>query len=238
MADQRAGSNLMPLSLTKARHVQVITMEPPLAYTRTTGNKSIHCSKRVLMDAFLKIRQGSRWLLRNISWNIQAEPTHCLILGRPVLQSLGYDNKKMLEAVCARAGGYRDVRKASEQEGIEKSTDGSIATLLRESMRHNRTSAEDDCIRDDYRCAEFRCDAKEEIIAKLNIHVDDALKDGFPTYKKNQLKTLLSHIHVFKKRLGETLCEDYSNKDQTRSEDTANQSQGALISSGTEEVYG
>lgn len=71
-------------------------------------------------------------ICRSIAQKIPEEKILCLFLGGPVLQSIGCDNGKVLEAACERTDGTIDVERASELDGEEGIFEGSIAALFEE----------------------------------------------------------------------------------------------------------
>lgn len=55
---------------------------------------------------------------------------------------------------------------------------------------HNGTLAEDDGTKDDYKCAEFGCDAEEEIAKELEKCAKDAIDNGLPNLLTGSLEQL------------------------------------------------
>lgn len=115
-ADYGADANPIPLKvleqiLMNIPSVQVTPLTPSLVYTSITGAEAAHFSKKDAIDAYLKIGQRSSFL-RNIFWTVPAETMPCLILGKPVLKSIGCDKKKMPEVACERNSGSIDVKRA------------------------------------------------------------------------------------------------------------------------------
>lgn len=61
-----------------------------------------------------------------------------------MLESIGCDNRMMMEASCQRHGGVIEVAEILQDDGNEKSEVGKIASLFGESQSHNKASAEAD----------------------------------------------------------------------------------------------
>lgn len=69
-------------------------------------------------------------------------------------------------------------------------------------MFHNRISAEDDGIADDFECVALGCDSEQDLIKELDIRKEEAISEILPTERKNQLGQMLhKHVSVLNLRL-------------------------------------
>lgn len=66
------------------------------------------CDKPVSFNTELHIRNGKALLIRNLKWLIAVDPVDEYVLGRRVMEALGLDSKKVLEALSDRYQGTVD----------------------------------------------------------------------------------------------------------------------------------
>lgn len=103
MSDQGADSNIMSECLLKwvqkeAPNLQIKALKPVQIKKGVTEEPLLTCRWQIRVDIFLRIRQRSRLILRNIVWKVSTENDQIPIIGRRVLESLGYENREMLLA--------------------------------------------------------------------------------------------------------------------------------------------
>lgn len=83
----------------------VSVLGPMHVHIGILSGAALYCSERVTMNVYLNISHGLLLYTRDILWKIPQKSIPCVILGRPVLQSIGCDNREMLEAFCHRHDG-------------------------------------------------------------------------------------------------------------------------------------
>lgn len=74
-SDEKGDKNVTPLILlkeilAKVQNTKATAMEPLHVYIRIAIDRSIHCSKRVTVDIYRKVRNVSSLHLRNVTWKI------------------------------------------------------------------------------------------------------------------------------------------------------------------------
>lgn len=204
LADQGADANLLPPDVfEQLRHSSEVTvnpLRPSRNYKTISGDTCVHCESEIISDVQLKIRHGSNLILRNVRWHVSNEKLESAILGRAVLESLGCDNRTMLEAAISKYDGDVDVAKRLTQEEMER--EGSIAALYGESLYHSGAD-EEDGLENIEEQAEFGDDPPSLIQAELEKRVEEAVQSGLSAKgKKRLLATLAKFPDVFKLRLG------------------------------------
>lgn len=116
MADQGADYNFIAAVMMRNIREGIPSVGTKVAnslhvYRRVTGEPCSTCSTAVIMDVYLRTRNGSGRILRNIEWNITKESIANPIIGRRVLESLGCNNREMFPAAKSKHGDDIDVTK-------------------------------------------------------------------------------------------------------------------------------
>ncbi|CAN8074420.1 unnamed protein product [Agarophyton chilense] len=122
MADQGSDVNLIPEDILKtvqssAPGREVRELNPPHVYTgigKTSGE--VCCTHQVVMDLYLRIRHGTRLVLRLIPWKNAKVKSESVIIGRHLLQAIGCDNKALLTAACDKHNRVINVPQAMEDD--------------------------------------------------------------------------------------------------------------------------
>ena len=116
MTDQGSDITAIPQSLLKmicstGLDVEEISFSKTRRYNPIvkTKNVEVTCSKKVKLDAILRIRHGSKLILRNVWWNVTNEDIPFCLFGRLELEALGLNNKIMLQAAADRLDGVADM---------------------------------------------------------------------------------------------------------------------------------
>lgn len=81
-------------------------------------------------------------------------------MGRRVLETIGFDNKRMPEAACEKGSGMMEFEKELDASRHIDEIEGVLVGLFGELMFHNMRIADDDGTIDNDVCIEFRHDSK------------------------------------------------------------------------------
>lgn len=101
--------------------VRPLVFSVALGQGRDGANIDILCHKNAVLDAELHVRHRPMLILPNLSWPVADQPMAEPLLGRPILEVLGLNNKKILAAAADRLHGGIDMRTAL-QEAAERGT--------------------------------------------------------------------------------------------------------------------
>lgn len=194
LTDQGADVNLMPKTLFEELNraggiTKTTILVPPRTMTGIGEPANITCKKRIVADVQLRIRHGSALLVRNVSWYVSEQEFKNAIIGRPLLEQLGCDNKTILEAAKDQHDGTIDAAEMP-QEGT-RNTDDRIQALLAEAIFHSAGGIEEDGLGDDDIYIDMGDDPEEHIVAELEKRVDDARKKGLSKEGAQRLRDIL-----------------------------------------------
>lgn len=92
----------------------VVKLDPPRNFEMAAKNldgslTTITCTHAATIDTELHIRHGSALVLRNLRWLITPQVVDEPLLSRPLLEALGFDCHKVMQAAADRFGGSVDV---------------------------------------------------------------------------------------------------------------------------------
>lgn len=123
------------------------------------------CSRNIYFDVYLTIRHGTILVLRNTDRRVAKELMSVPIIGRRVLEPLGYDYYKLLETLRDEYGDDINVPIRPVADGNEETRerDGNIIALSGESAFHNNVSIENDGLRTRRTCVDFEDDTRGEV---------------------------------------------------------------------------
>lgn len=87
------------------------------------------------------------------------------------MESIGRDNRKLMEAACHRHWGAIEVAITLQDDEYEKSEAAEINAILGESLFHNKASAQEDGLDDLEECADYGDDTPEDIQLEISQRV-------------------------------------------------------------------
>lgn len=150
-ADLGSDINLLPpdvlsVLISERADVNITVFNVPrqygMAVQTSTEDKPIYveCDRSVTTTTELHIRHGTSLSLRNVTWLVAKQPTAEPLLNRPVLEALGLDARKALEAACDRYQGNVDVTELLSEPAYRE---GTVACLMSSGMYHSTIATED-----------------------------------------------------------------------------------------------
>ena len=87
-----------------------------MAATTPDGAEAhITCNQILTVDLELHVRHGNSLVLRNTVWYVTEQHITEPLLGRPVLEALGLDTRKILSAAADKFSGEVDVSSLMQQ---------------------------------------------------------------------------------------------------------------------------
>ena len=145
----------------------------------------------------LKIRHANHLLLRNVEFLVSKQETEHTIIGRPLLESIGCDNKSLLAAAVDKYGGVIEASEvvANDENNPEA---GSISVLLDDGVYHSAGGFEADGLEEDDIYIDLGEDDESEIIKELDKRVFEARDAGLSEEGQKTLKELLDdNLSIF-----------------------------------------
>lgn len=115
---------------------------------------------------------------------ISDEAVDHVVIGRHILDHIGCNNRKILEAACNENNGVYEMKNAEEAQTQDTQT---VASLVQNGVFHNSGSFEDDGISDDI-FVDLGEDSEEALRAELYKQVEEARKNGMSEKGVNVLK--------------------------------------------------
>ncbi|CAN8061292.1 unnamed protein product [Agarophyton chilense] len=205
-ADQGSDVNLLAKSIFQgiteaAAGVKAEKLVPSLVYSGiSTGppkQAEIECTERVSLDVQLRICHGSKLLLRSLEWDIANADLEYVIIGRPVLQSIGCDNKAIIAAACDKNDGEINIPDALETDAKNRraQANGTIASIMRAGMYHSTAAEGEDGLEDTKVYIDLGEDDPQVLEDTLQKRVQEAKKNGMSTQRVQELANFL---HEFK----------------------------------------
>ncbi|CAN8071777.1 unnamed protein product [Agarophyton chilense] len=206
LADQGSDVNLLPKSIFQgiteaAPVVKAEELVPSRVYSGiSTGSPKqaeIECTERVSLDVQLRIRHGSKLLLRSLEWEIANADLDYVIIGRPVLQSIGCDNKAIIAAACDKNNGEINIPDALETDAKNRRAQekGTIASIMKSGMYHSTAAEGDDGLEDTKVYIDLGEDDPQVLEDTLKTRVQEAKQNGMSAQGVQELADLL---HEFK----------------------------------------
>lgn len=132
-------------------------------------------------------------MLRGIDWFVSDEEIEFAIIGRPVLEALGCDNRKILTAASDKSGGVIDIPKDLKGRLQEKYS-GSVSAIFLNNLDgvyHSHGGVEQDNIPEGNVYLEVGEDEKGECEEYLEKAVMDGKGTGLSNQGFNALQNLL-----------------------------------------------
>lgn len=127
----------------------------------------------------------------------------CPVIGRRLLESIGCDNRIMLQAASNNNGGVVDISKTVDHDDDIAKNESRIALLFWELLYHNSIINDEDGIDERFECLEFGDDSQLKIDEKLLKRVHEAEKEVMSKRGCKKFQALLQgHKSVFKLRIG------------------------------------
>lgn len=105
LKDRGSDTNLLRKKILEKIHetmpdIEMTQLRAPHDYKSVSGQQIITCAKQVVLDLRLKIRHAAGLMLRNIVWKVPHEPIKICVLGRSVLEAIGYNNRRIIQETC------------------------------------------------------------------------------------------------------------------------------------------
>ena len=200
LADNGSDTNLMPPAVFKQLQeacptLTVITLEPAHCFNPIGSGPQITCKKKAKADTQLRIRHGTKLMLRDVEWLIPEEETECTILGRPVLQAIGCDNRALLSAACDKHSGVINVPEALRkyQEDPSNKHNGTVAAMfsMQSGVHHSEGGLDGhDMLDDSDIYIDLGEDDPNELSAALAEAIRKAKTNGLSTAGAERLESL------------------------------------------------
>lgn len=206
LTDQGSDTNLISSSVFEAMKKagfkgKVTILVPPHKYQGVSKENVITCRRKITADLNLRIRHGTSLLIRNITWRVSDEESDNVIIGRPLLEAIGFDNQQILEAACDNHDGIIDAAELNQ----ESKPSERVASLLTEAIFHSAGGYENDGLEEDDVYIDLGEDPDEDIVAEIQKRVDEAKSNGLSPDGVKKLRTLLfDNKAVFRIRLGKS----------------------------------
>lgn len=125
-------------------HIQTTSCSPSQIYHGVTGDPCLACDIEVKLDVFFELQQESNMKLRIITYRGTEEGIAPLIIGRRVLEWLGFNNNEILMASREKYKYGIDVTERLVRHGTKEESERKIAALFGESFFHNDRNMEDE----------------------------------------------------------------------------------------------
>ena len=172
--------------------MKVETLQKPrkfyMAASLPDGNPAVMIiTKTVTLNMELHVRHGTAIVLRNMKWLVTDQHMTEPLIGRPILQALGLDARKILQSAADRLNGSFDF--SSILQNDEKPT-GTVARLF-EGIYHSSGGVDDHDLRDDDGWLDIGPDSPTEKEKIINSKVDSAMENGMSKQGASQLRDLL-----------------------------------------------
>lgn len=114
---------------------------PTQKYTGIGGSEIV-CHVKVRLDIHLRIIHGTSFVLRNVIWRVAENEGSNVIIGRPLLESLGINNRGLSEAACDKQGGVVDTQGLNQEHSTAEQR--KVCLLLKDTVFHSAGGAEGD----------------------------------------------------------------------------------------------
>lgn len=180
--------------------VKATTLDPPHIYngisTTTSQNSSTRCTKVTTLDVQLGIRHGSQLLLRSVEWKVEQPNLDYVIIGRPILQSTGCDNKAIIAATCEKNDGVINVPEVLEADAKKRraETEGTIASIMKTGVYHSTATEGDGGLEDTQVYIDLGDDDPQVLDEALKKRVDEAKQNGMTQRGAEKLTSLLDEF--------------------------------------------
>ena len=219
LADGGGDDNILPSSLLQqiAKINGAVRVEA-LPHTECFGQvfkdaPELTSKRKMDLDVDLKIRHGSKLLLRNVVVKISDQDTEFVILGRPVLEALGINACDILEEVCDKFSGVVNVdsligkdRKDRHESDTNNGRQKTLASVLaRDQMDvfHSQGDQGNDHLEDENVYIDIGDDPDSDLDETLNNLVMEAQGNGLSEAGLERLRELLQKYRkIFRLRLG------------------------------------
>lgn len=155
----------------------------------STGTAKVICGKTVKADVELRIRHGASLLLRNVEWAVSDQQAEHVLIGRPVLEGLGLDTKKNLEAASDKHNGIVNV-----PEILPKGKDlkgGTLAKITRDDGIFHGRNGDDGFADDDDIYIDLGEDSNEKLHNTLAARIKKTKENGLSEKGAKQLRHMV-----------------------------------------------
>lgn len=204
MADQGSDANVLPPTVLDALKkatpgLAVEELKPPHSFDFLDQSSGIVCHKRVVADVQVRIRHGTKLVLRNITWHVSDAPTKVVVIGRRVLQAIGCDNKAMLAASCDKNDGVINIPEALAADKAARASKGTIAALVDGGVFHSDEGGEEvDALDESGVYVDIGEDSEKDRDAELESAVQRAQQQGLSDSGANTLRQIIDkHRAIF-----------------------------------------
>ena len=160
------------------------------------------------LDVELRIRHGSKLLLRKVTWKVVEEEIEYYILGRPLLEALGINARDFLEQASDKFSGFINIDsllKSAEENTSEfgPKTMASVMNATQMDIYHSQGIDEEDHLEETDIYNDLGDDTEEDLDDALMNMVQEAKGNGLSEKGCQKLERLLvSFTKIFKIRLG------------------------------------
>ena len=214
LADGGGDDNLLPSSLlqriTKVDStVSIITLTCPETFRQIgSGTQPLTCARKVELDVELRIRHGSKLLLRKVARKVAEEEIEYVILGRPLLEAPGINTRDLLKQVSYKFSGVINtdsLLKSAEEKTSEggPKTVASVMNATQMDIYHSQGIDEEDHLEEMDIYIDLGHDPEEDLDEALMNMVQEAKGNGLSANGCQKLESLLlSFRKIFKIRLG------------------------------------
>lgn len=171
-------------------------LNPPHYYKGVGEDSLVTCTDIIKTSVLLKIWHANHLLLRNVELLVAKENTEHAIIGRPLLESIGCDNKTLLAATADKFGGIIDAPEVVSNN--EDENKGTIAPLLDEGIFHSAGGSEADGLDEEDIYIDLGEVSDAKIIKELDKRIEETRVAGMSEQGQKELKNLLNeNIEIF-----------------------------------------
>lgn len=138
--------------------------------------RKITCDFKGERGVKLRIRHGTALVLTKVMWKVSDDESDNVIIGRPLLESVGISNKDLLASVCGKHDGIIDSKEISQE--VEGNLDQGVRTLLEEAVLHSAGGINCSGLEEENIYIDIGDDAEEDPVAELEKRVSQAKEKG------------------------------------------------------------
>lgn len=203
LADQGADANMIPpavFQLIKASGavIPITHLKPAHRFATVDENTKITCDKKISADVHLRIRHGTKLIIRNVEWYISDCHTEQVILGRPLLEAIGCNNRVLLSAACDQNDGVINAPDQLKKYAAEVPTKGSIAAIMSSGVYHSAGGDENDGLQEDDVYIDLGEDEESELTKALGERLQEASENGISPNGLTKLRNIVfKHKQIF-----------------------------------------
>ena len=213
-SDANLISNLVLEKMLQADpSITVTELAKPMKFSNAgTEAGLIHCDRQITADVMIRVRHGSRLLLRNLKWLVCKEKVSCAYIARHVLSAIGLNNRVLLAAALDKYNGVVDVPEVLAKDGHSDTAfamdekNAAINSILRDtSFDYGCTfhsTGDEEMFEENDLYIDIGSDSREELENEVQKMIATAVKNGLSSSGASRLEKMIEIHPVFRIRLG------------------------------------